>query len=238
MINENLNKLEKLERKVEELERKLQEKANKEETIREMEARLAGYQDVLRTEKDIILKKNFVVENRKAQKTGINEIILDPDVDNVVLQYFNHRKPRGLNHIFLGTASREGKNFNNTFQAVAIKNDDAPNIPNNGTIQFILLRDDYLKKDGTMDTTKSFPQIFIAPTEHYGFPDKGEIVGVSGSGVGGFAQLTYMESPTKTETLKGVIIDKDGIKLSTLPTSDPGITGVIWRDGNTLKIST
>ncbi len=51
------NKLEKLEDKVNRLEKELKEKTTKIDAIKEAEARLAGYQDIVRTEKNITLRE-------------------------------------------------------------------------------------------------------------------------------------------------------------------------------------
>lgn len=107
------NKLEKLERKVEELERKLQEKTSLEETVREMEKRLMVYEDKIRSDRgEMVLKKNLVMENRRAIDAKSIEGRLDPASDNSFTVYFNDSQAGRLNHIFLGTASAKG--FYNT----------------------------------------------------------------------------------------------------------------------------
>ncbi len=163
MIDEDKNKLEKLEDKVEQLERQLQEKTSKEEAIQEMEARLAGYQDILRSDQGgLILKKNFVVENRKGIRSKLTQQ-LRPEVDNVAAFYFNDDIPSRLNHIFLGTASLQGKNTTSVIQGIAIKKEEAPEIVNNGSIQFVVATPDMLDSQGVIKDTIT-PHIQVYPT--------------------------------------------------------------------------
>lgn len=155
----NENKLQQLERKVEELERKLNEKASKDETIREVEARLAGYQDIVRTEDTVSLKKNFVIKNRKGKIPGAQY-----ERDNSAAFFFNQDIPNRLNHIFMGNNSVDGEFNSSLFQATAVRKDEVANIVNNGSVQLAIIRQEDLTDDGNLVPGTS-PQIQIIPTE-------------------------------------------------------------------------
>lgn len=116
----NDNKLEKLEKKVQDLERKLEEKTSKQEATREMEARLAGYQDFVRSDKgEIMLKKNAYIKNRR----GIFDW-----AENVLALGFNNTDRGRLNQIQIGIDRDNEGNFikeTNTISLVSKRNEEA-----------------------------------------------------------------------------------------------------------------
>ena len=166
------NKLEKLERKVEELERKLQEKTSLEDTVREMEKRLMLYEDKIRSDKgEIVLKKNFVIKNRKGAAIDKGAGIIDPNRDNTVTMFFNDKREGRINNLFIGSNSALGDFNSQTISIEVIKKDDIGSVnvpvtpaqkeffnydsntiktenPNNGRIQAILYREKDLDERG------------------------------------------------------------------------------------------
>ncbi len=233
MIDEN--KIEKLERKIKELEKKIENQPKQEERIKEVQSRLAGYQDVIRSDKgEIYLKKNLVIQNRKGdipRHEGKN--------DNSFAIYFNDQDKDRLNHIFLGTNSVKGFNNNSVIQGIVRKRDDAPNIPNNGSVQFVLFREKDITSEGTLVSTK-VPQISLQPLEILNlsaYPDldnTGDYVSLySENGMIGFGRgFNFIYLNNNGLQFKNLISKK-----SFLPTSNPGVEGVVWNDNGTLKIS-
>ncbi len=257
----NENKLEKLEKKVQELERKLQEKTSKDEATREMQARLAGYQDMVRSDKgDITLKKNFVIKSRKGKRDPEKSPGIDPQRDNVATFSFNDRESGRLNHIFIGDASLEGGFRNSVLGGTAIVAEDVDKrIPNNGKIQFKLAREDDLDKDGVMKAgTLNNIDIFTREGATGDTSIPGDMVSIIALREGGEVNLYYLADDWHYHRLavgkNGVGIGQgnglvDGgigpvnkvlttkIDLADLPTTDPSEAGAIWNDSGTLKIS-
>ena len=142
-MGDNKNKLEKLERKVRELEREIEKLPDKDEVISDIKNRLMGYEDGIRTDEgSLTMKKNFILENRKAIRDRDDEGGIDPQKDNVVPMYFNEKRDGRLNHIFIGDASVEGFFNTSVFSASATQKEDVDldNL-NNGTLQLLLMKE-------------------------------------------------------------------------------------------------
>ncbi len=232
----NENKLEKLERKVEELERQLKDKTSKDEATREVQARLGGYQDHVRSDRgEIRLKKNFGIKNRRGAIPGQDSDV----IDNVITLAFDEQKQGRLNHIFLGTESVQGNINCSVLQGVVVRKNDAPNIPNNGIVQFVLVNEDDLTSDGIVDTSKQLPQFQLLSKKLDGEELNGEAITMIGTGEDGDANLYYIKdmNAAMTGNWKRLWLNKNGLNIQGLPTSDPEIANVVWNDEGTLKIS-
>jgi len=227
---ENPRAYEQLVKRVEELEKQLKERPDKEEMMRDLRKDLLNYNDKMRSEGDITLKKNFIIRNRKGEIPGSEN-----DNDNTLSMYFNDVKMGRINHIFLGDNSVKGDFRNNALLGRVVHREDAPNILNNGGIQFQLIRDEDLDNRAKIKNEDSLiPQITLHASEAYGL-SKGEAVVLWGTGVGGAVQLGQIYGGS----YRAIAINNDGIFIYNIPTSDPGVAGQIWRDSNKfLKIST
>jgi len=242
MINiETKNKLEKLEQKVEEMERQLKQKTTLENTVKEMEKRLMIYEDKIRSDKgEVTLKKNFVIKNRKGKIPGRSE-----NLDNVGLLYFNDVKTRELNHIFIGSAGSDGFNNNTCVVIRSVKNENGPNIVNNGNIEISLYKEEDLDNNGVV--VSGISNFNIADLQSmYGslkeagaissIPDEeGIYVQANGQGKDGFAALAHYEDTGALNT--AISVYKDNIIINGIPESDPEVDGAIYNDNGTLKIS-
>ncbi len=229
----NENKLEQLERKVQELERKLEQKTSKDDSVREIEARLAGYQDHVRSDKgEIRLKKNFKIENRRGEVPGQTS-----PIDNAVTFSFDSQKKGRLNHIFIGTESIKGNNHCSVIQGVVVNKNDAPNIGNNGRIEFGLYNEEDFNNDGVLIPEKGAPQFQILSLKSFGLIGRG--ASLSGFSENGFASLVHADTSEDmfNNNNKYLSVTKDGVVIKGLPTSDPEVENAVWNDGGTLKIS-
>ncbi len=211
MIDER-NKIQQLEDKISELERKIENFITKEDSIREVQARLAGYQDNIRSESGYIyMKDNFEIKHRRAAKTGFGDVVLNPEKDTVVSMSFTKQKDGALNHIFIGDASKEGNYNNSCLIGTATHKKDAPNVNNNGTIQLNLIRDEYLSGSG--GTTKEIANFALYPTELFGITEKGECAFLNSTGNGSFTQIAHLEG-NSVDNAKSIFINKDGIYIN------------------------
>ncbi len=247
----NENKLEQLERKVQELERKLKDRDGKRDTVREVEARFAGYQDVVRSDKgQIYLKKNFVIENRKAMEASDLEGRIAPDVDNSTTLHFNNSEVSRLNHLFLGYASAKGQ-YNTALLAgaatvkeniadVTSKGETYKN-PNNGRIQLKVYHEKYFNDDGRPEPTSpdgGQPNLTIANRELFTGQEgtEGVVAQLIGTGKNPYSSIgVFVEDSLNPSTF--LACDKDNVYIYGIPSSDPGVAGAIFRDGTALKIS-
>ncbi len=245
------NRLEQLERKVHELERKLEEKPDKDEATRDIEDRLSGYQESVRSDRgDLKLKKNFVIENRKAIETTSIDGKLLPEVDNSATLYFNDAKKSRLNHMFLGYASAKG--FYNTafLSGAAVSKEGIGDIrfegdvlenPHNGVIQFKVYHEKHLGGNGMPRPNSpdgSQPNIIIAKRGLFMGQKgiEGVVAQIQGTGENPYASMGAFVGASKTPATF-VSCDKDNVYIAGIPAADPGVEGAIWRDGTTLKIS-
>jgi hypothetical protein len=57
---------------------------------------------------------------------------------------------------------------------------------------------------------------------------------VTGEGENGGVQLSYYDDDG---SILAFVLDKDGIQIYGLPTSDPGIGNKLWNDGGFIKIT-
>jgi hypothetical protein len=247
----NENKLEQLERKVQELERKLEQKTSKDDSVREVEARLAGYQDHVRSDKgEVILKKNFVIENRKALKDTTIEGKISPDTDNSATLYFNNVDRSRLNHLFLGYASAKGNYNTSVLSGAVVNKENIPRVkidgenypnPNNGIIQFKVFHQKYFDSNGLPIYTSpdgGQPNIVVGERGLFAGQEgvEGVVSQVVGTGKNPYASIgTFVEDNTTPSTF--VACDKDNVYIYGIPTSDPGVAGAIWNSSGTLKIS-
>lgn len=146
MIDRNIqegNKLERLQTVVEDLQRKVDKLEEKNKELKDIQEMFENYNDNIRTDKAIAIKKNFVLKNRKGIKDEDASPGIDEKKDNVVQLYFNDKKDGRLNHIFLGSASLEGFYNTSVISLEAIKKDDIKEgNRNNGNIQIAVLRED------------------------------------------------------------------------------------------------
>lgn len=224
---ENPRAYEQLVKRVEELEKQIKERPNKDDVMRDLRKDLLNYDDKIRSQGDITLKRNFIIRNRKGMVPG-----QEHPMDNSVVMYFNEELPARFNHIFLGDNSVKGDFRNNCLASRVVYKEGAPDVFNNGAVQFMLIRKEDLKPDGTIKN-EGIPQITIHPIEAYGLGLKdGEVVSLLGTGENGVAQIGYVDS-----TAKYMQFSKSGIFFIGLPTSDPGVAGAVWNDTGTLKIS-
>jgi len=94
----NEKSYEELVKRVEELEAKVKKTPTTEETYRETRKTLGSYDDRIKTEKEIILKNNAYIKNRK----GIFDW-----AENVLAITFNNTNPQKLNQIQIGQDREE-----------------------------------------------------------------------------------------------------------------------------------
>lgn len=166
------NKLERLEAKVKELEKKVRELPKKQEVISDLKNRLSHYEDEIRSDNgNVILKKNFVIKNRKGAAIDKDAGIIDPNRDNTVTMFFNDKREGRINNLFIGSNSALGDFNSQTISIDVIKKDDIGSVdvpvtpaqkeffnydsntiktenPNNGRIQAILYREKDLDERG------------------------------------------------------------------------------------------
>lgn len=201
----DLNKLEQLEQKVQDLERKLEEKTSLEDAVREMEKRLNVYEEKIRSDKgEINLKKNFVIKNRKGKIPGRSD-----NEDNVITMYFNDIKTGDLNHIYMGTAAADGYFNNSVFSGFVTRKENAPNILNNGTIQFSLIRDEDIDSEGRLKPTlRTEPNISIYAQEIDGTSAEGDSINIVSRREGGRAYLYHINETTGD--YNRIVVDRDG----------------------------
>ena len=260
------NKIEQLEQKVAQLERKLEQMSSKEEIIRDMENRLGVYDDTIRSDNGkIVLKKNFIIENRRGVDSPNDPGTISPKTDNTVTMFFNDKLPGRINGIYIGDASAKG-NFNNSTVSVSATkksgipptkinlstaqkeffNTDKDSVEidnrNNGRIQMSVYEPSDFNSDGVPVFKKNvnFLMVPVSSELSSAVVEKGR-ENTSGIGVqlvadgDGGASLGHV---TKAGTPTNYItISGDGIALSELPTTDPSTKGQLWNDGGTVKIS-
>ena len=211
-----------LEQRIAELERKIEQMSSKEEIIRDMENRLGVYDDTIRSDKgDIVLKKNFVIRNRRGIKDPKLSPGVDPKKDNVVSFAFNEREDGRLNHIFLGDASLEGDFRNSVLSGTVVVADDIDKtIANNGRIQFRLLREDKVGNDG-LPIPQTFPNIsvFTRESETKDISKPGDNVNLIASREYGEVNLFYVSDNWDYHRLS---VGKDGVRVG---------SGNVMKDG-------
>ena len=245
------NKIEQLEQKVAQLERKLEQMSSKEEIIRDIENRLTVYDDTIRSDKgEVMLKKNLVMENRKAIDVQSIDGILDPATDNTFTLYFNDSQGGRLNHMFLGTASAKGFYNTSLISSEAVIKENIPDVnylgenytnPHNGMIRWKLYNQKYFK-NGMPDVESpdgEQPNLIVANRELFDGQKgiEGVVSQLVGTGKNPYASIGVSVEDSGTFATF-VACDKNYIYLEGVPTSNPDVAGAIWRDGTTLKIST
>lgn len=216
MIDQS-NKIEQLEKRINDLERKLEKMVSMEDVNRETEKRLNTYESNIRSDRgDVTLKKNFVIKNRKGIQDTQRSPGVEPEKDNVVTMYFNERNTGRLNHIFLGDSALSGGNYNNSVLSgtVVHKDDVISTNPNNGRVQFSLVREDYLKGDGTLKPGLTSVANFAIFAEEVGGEGKtGDSVGMysrgDSSASSGSGSYVYHIN-TDTGDYNSIQVDKDG----------------------------
>ena len=254
MANELYNKITELEKKVELLEQKLNEKVSGREMFNKVEGRFETYGEPIRSEKgEMALRKNLVIKNRKGKVSGYESGIND----SIFSIYFNNKEESRFNHIFLGTNSAEGDNRCAMLQGITIHDKDAPNIQNNGAIQFALVDKDKLDEKGGIKDN-SLAQLAIQKSTIWDRNvEDGELVAITGTGKGGAVYLQYIYYDEDEKDYKGnaLVLDKNGIItdanfqmfrslfvdgavfLRGLPTTQPETSGQLWNSNGTIKIS-
>ena len=90
---QNKKSYEELVKRVEQLEKKLEQRPTVEGTYRNLRKDLTSYDDFVKTEKDIVFKKNAYIKNRR----GVYDW-----AENVLALGFNETKPDKLNQIQIG----------------------------------------------------------------------------------------------------------------------------------------
>ena len=220
MLDES-NRVVQLEKEVRELKRKLDQRPDKQEIVQEVKRQLSAYEDEIRSDKGKIkMKKNFVMENRKGKLA--EEEGGDPKIDNVMQMYFNDKDAR-LNHIFIGSASKEGyRNTSVIGNSVVHKTDLGDGIPNNGTIQFGIYYDDELDDRQRFDPSiamdsvgggPSIPSLSMSEKSNFIPGTRGKYTNMQVTGKDGELNMGHVNNKT-LDYNSGISIVKD--KITTL----------------------
>lgn len=145
-----------------------------------------------------------------------------------VLEIYQEVIPKENNYDFITIgkkATQEKTNTNYIDISVNAKSNEIS--PANGTVALRLTRD---------STQYSNAKIALYEASNYSAlgGSNGARTEITGEGTGGGVQLTYVVDGA---IVYAFVLDKDGIQLYGLPTSNPGGSNKLWSDGGTLKIT-
>lgn len=191
---------------------------------------------VLRSIGEVLFRSGVVMRNRGEASAGTST---DFSPAESVFEVYNQKKASDgkFNLMFYGRNGKR-KDYNTNYIELTsdIKGSDTPD-PANGQVRLNLSRDG-VATDGVIALLNS--RLVVEPNTGVLSVVDGIRAFIHGSGNGtddlGGVQLVYFNE--SGSPIHYLILDRDGVQLHGLPTSDPSISGALWNDSGTVKIST
>lgn len=175
--------------------------------------------NVVDTKQEMRLKKDLVMKNRVSSVANSK---------NVYETYFDvPPKPGDFNLMVMGRDGLSQK-LNNRYCELSsrVDNNEDPSVLN-GNAQLGVLKDD-------PEPSNSLNQVTVVDARRFGGAANSFAVLIVGNGTDGQVIIGNESAGTITPI---ITVYQNNLYLS-VPTSDPGISGAVWNDAGTLKIST
>lgn len=197
---------------------------------------------VLRGVQDIQFKNKLIMRNRPGRKLNPN----DPKRETGLVYFRNmfevffqetSEPEEGLNGVTIGREGDGGQRQTNLIQLNAKYNSTIGSAEgdNNGWVKIRATRD---SENPASDRTGI--SVFDIGSRIVEW--NGVTVWIAGDGENGGVVIGHLGDKSDSPATSGnpyILIDKDGIQLNNLPTSDVGLfAGTVYRDGTTLRVKT
>lgn len=184
--------------------------------------------------KKMVFSTGTVIEDRpgvltEAEISGLGSTFVK---SKSVFEIYKQNKANVGEHnlMFFG---RKGTNQYRNTNYIEITADAKSTINNTANGKIILV----LSRDGVQRQRSGISLVDVLSDNPGVVGNDGVVALINGEGADGGVGISYYANGTDENPLYNISVDKNGITMYGLPTTNPGIGGKIWNNGGTLKIT-
>ncbi len=209
------------------------------ESTRDVRRKGAGFDtlgNILRGLKELAFGNGFNIVNRPGRKIDAKAKVQTGlvNVKNMFEMFYNSMSSDGIQGITIGRRG-DGEMSNTNLIQIEANHTSSIGTAEGRTNGYIKLR---LTRDGVTPTSdRSGVNILDPGSVSNGFV--GVAIQVVGQGANGGVVISHItnKADSPTTTVPYILVDKDGIQMLNLPTSNPGGSGRVWKNGTVLNIT-
>ena len=210
------------------------------ESTRDVRRKGAGFDTLgnfVRGLKELAFSNGFQMVNRPGRKINPTEKLATGlvNVKNAFELFYTKMSDDGIQSLIFGRQGDGKSRFTNLIDFAATHNTKIGSKEgrNNGYIKLRVTR------DGENPVSDRSGVNIYDPGTVNDVGLEGTVVQIVSSGANGGIAISHIaeKEDNPTSGVPFILVDVDGIQMFNLPTSNPGGSGVIWKNGNVLNIT-